>query len=145
MLDPYIRRTLVHSPGQAPLAGDSEAALSIASGEGNLFVAKEGSSASTEPVCASGPGTCGVHAIDVVMPDVFGVFQFIFEYRRVGYTSMDLRQKAVVRPLKHNEHDRFIPAAFPYYASAFSVMAGFLLFSVVFLYSLDSGGKAKMA
>lgn len=41
-----------------------------------------------------------------------------------------------VRPFRHNEYERFVPAAYPYYASAFSMLAGFILFGFVFLYNL---------
>ena len=39
-----------------------------------------------------------------------------------------------VRPLLHTQYERFIPAAYPYYASAFSMMFGLFIFSFVFLY-----------
>uniref|UniRef100_A0A2P2K1M0 Dolichyl-diphosphooligosaccharideprotein glycosyltransferase 48 kDa subunit n=1 Tax=Rhizophora mucronata TaxID=61149 RepID=A0A2P2K1M0_RHIMU len=40
-----------------------------------------------------------------------------------------------VRPYRHNEYERFIPAAYPYYGAAFSTMAGFFIFTVVHLYN----------
>ena len=40
-----------------------------------------------------------------------------------------------MRPFKHDEYERFIVAAYPYYASIFSAMAGFFLFSLAILYS----------
>lgn len=39
-----------------------------------------------------------------------------------------------VRPLQHTQYERFIPSAYPYYASAFSMMAGLFIFSIVFLH-----------
>lgn len=39
-----------------------------------------------------------------------------------------------VRPLQHTQYERFIPSAYPYYVSAFSMMVGVFLFSFVFLY-----------
>jgi len=42
-----------------------------------------------------------------------------------------------VHPYRHDEFERFIDVAYPYYASAFSLMAGFFLFGVVFLFSKD--------
>ena len=39
-----------------------------------------------------------------------------------------------VRPLQHTQYERFIPSAYPYYASAFSMMVGLFLFSIVFLH-----------
>ena len=37
-------------------------------------------------------------------------------------------------PLRHDKYERFIGQAYPYYASAFSMMAGVLVFSLVFLH-----------
>jgi oligosaccharyltransferase complex subunit beta len=69
------------------------------------------------------------------VPDVYGVFQFKVEYDRLGYTSLSLSKQIPVRPFKHNEYERFIPAAYPYYGAAFSMMAGFFVFSAVHLYN----------
>ncbi|XP_047311761.1 dolichyl-diphosphooligosaccharide--protein glycosyltransferase 48 kDa subunit-like [Impatiens glandulifera] len=69
------------------------------------------------------------------VPDVYGVFQFKIEYQRLGYTSLSLAKQIPVRPFKHNEYERFIPTAFPYYGASFSMMAGFFIFSTVYLYS----------
>eukprot|EP00898_Chlorokybus_atmophyticus_P009048 jgi/Chlat1/9144/Chrsp97S08394 len=67
-------------------------------------------------------------------PDVYGVFKFVLDYRRVGYTHLQLSTQVPVRPFRHNEYERFIPSAFPYYASAFSMMGGFVIFGLAFLY-----------
>lgn len=68
------------------------------------------------------------------LPDVYGVFKFLVDYRRVGYTHLFDVQQISVRPLWHTQYERFIPSAFPYYASSFSMMAGVVLFSFVFLH-----------
>ncbi|KAG0479329.1 hypothetical protein HPP92_010187 [Vanilla planifolia] len=69
------------------------------------------------------------------VPDVYGVFQFKVEYQRLGYTSLSLSKQIPVRPFRHNEYERFIPAAFPYYGASFSTMVGFFIFTVVYLYN----------
>lgn len=69
------------------------------------------------------------------VPDVYGVFQFKVEYHRLGYTSLSLAKQIPVRPFRHNEYERFLTAAFPYYGSSFSAMAGFFVFTVVYLYN----------
>ena len=53
-----------------------------------------------------------------------------------------LSQISVV-PLRHNEYERFIVSAFPYYASAFSMMAGVCVFSFVFLHYKEEEVKKK--
>ncbi len=49
-------------------------------------------------------------------------------------TPAQLQHIVPVRPFKHNEYERFLLAAYPYYASAFSTMAAFFLFGFFFLY-----------
>jgi len=68
-------------------------------------------------------------------PDDYGVYKFRVLYRRVGLSVLHAETTVSIRPFKHNEYDRFIPSAYPYYTSAFSVMSGFFLFSLLFLFS----------
>jgi len=68
------------------------------------------------------------------LPDVYGVFTFKVEYIRRGYGFLNSITRTPVRPFRHNEYERFIESAYPYYASAFSMMVGLFLFSWFFLY-----------
>uniref|UniRef100_A0A914Q4A8 Dolichyl-diphosphooligosaccharide--protein glycosyltransferase 48 kDa subunit n=1 Tax=Panagrolaimus davidi TaxID=227884 RepID=A0A914Q4A8_9BILA len=68
------------------------------------------------------------------LPDVYGVFKFLVDYRRVGYTHLFDVQQVSVRPLLHTQYERFLRSAYPYYVSSISMMAGVFLFSFVFLY-----------
>lgn len=77
----------------------------------------------------------GLYYTSFKVPDVYGVFQFKIEYQRLGYTSLSLSKQIPVRPFRHNEYERFIPAAYPYYGASFSMMAGFFIFTVVYLYT----------
>ncbi|XWS54636.1 hypothetical protein CRYUN_Cryun10bG0105600 [Craigia yunnanensis] len=77
----------------------------------------------------------GLYSTSFKVPDVYGVFQFKVEYQKLGYTSLSLSKQIPVRPYRHNEYERFIPAAYPYYGAAFSMMAGFFIFSFIHLYS----------
>ncbi|RHY85174.1 hypothetical protein DYB37_000800 [Aphanomyces astaci] len=79
----------------------------------------------------------GHFAVTFATPDVYGIFQFRVMYRRVGYSVLHWTTQVSVRPYKHDEYDRFLPAAYPYYASVFSMMTGVFLFSVLFLYGQD--------
>jgi len=74
------------------------------------------------------------YGIDFKLPDVYGVFQFKVNYARLGYTFLNSATQVSVRPLQHTQYERFITSAYPYYASAFSMMLGVFLFSFVFLY-----------
>lgn len=76
----------------------------------------------------------GLYHTTFKVPDVYGVFQFKVEYQRLGYTSLSLSKQIPVRPFRHNEYERFITTAFPYYGGSFSMMAGFFVFTAVYLY-----------
>ncbi|GFP84430.1 dolichyl-diphosphooligosaccharide--protein glycosyltransferase 48 kDa subunit [Phtheirospermum japonicum] len=77
----------------------------------------------------------GLYHTSFKVPDVYGVFQFKVEYQRLGYPSLSLSKQIPVRPFRHNEYERFITTAFPYYGASFSTMAGFFIFSVIYLYN----------
>lgn len=69
------------------------------------------------------------------LPDLHGVFKIKIEYDRPGLTRLSISEQVAVRPFYHDEYERFIPAAYPYYASCFTMMAGFFIFTFVFLHS----------
>ncbi|XP_011164882.1 dolichyl-diphosphooligosaccharide--protein glycosyltransferase 48 kDa subunit [Solenopsis invicta] len=78
------------------------------------------------------------------IPDVYGVYQFKVDYTRIGLTHLYSTTQVSVRPLQHTQYERFIPSAFPYYISAFSMMAGVFLFSLVLLhYKEDTKPKSE--
>lgn len=76
----------------------------------------------------------GLYSTSFQVPDVYGVFQFKVEYNRLGYTSLSLSKQIPVRPFRHDEYERFIRAAYPYYSACFSMMFGFFVFGILFLY-----------
>eukprot|EP01059_Diplonema_ambulator_P015463 TRINITY_DN26604_c0_g1_i1.p1 TRINITY_DN26604_c0_g1~~TRINITY_DN26604_c0_g1_i1.p1 ORF type:complete len:432 (+),score=187.76 TRINITY_DN26604_c0_g1_i1:49-1296(+) len=73
------------------------------------------------------------HTVDLQAPDVYGIFKFVVDYRRAGYNPLVIHHQAPVRPLRLNEYERFIVAAYPYYLGTFAAMAGFILIAFVFL------------
>ncbi len=79
----------------------------------------------------------GYSNVQFQVPDVYGIFKFVVDYNRVGYTHLFSSEQVSVRPLQHTEYERFIPAAFPYYASAFTMMLGVFLFAFIQLYHSD--------
>ena len=65
---------------------------------------------------------------------MYGVFKFRVVYARSGYSAIELEEQVPVRPFRHNEYERFIVSAYPYYASVLSLMVAFVLLDVLFLY-----------
>ena len=78
-----------------------------------------------------------------MLPDVYGVFQFKVNHNRLGYTSIKSSVQVSVRPLRHDQYERFIISAYPYYFSAFSMMAGVGLLSFAVLYHSDTKPKTE--
>ena len=81
------------------------------------------------------PDAAGRFSAAVRVPDVYGVFKWVLSYRRLGYSFLELAEVVPVRPYRHNEYERFIVQAYPYYASIATTMAGFFVLSFYFLYS----------
>lgn len=79
----------------------------------------------------------GHHSTQFQVPDVYGIFTFKLTYSRPGYSYLQDRTNVIVRPLRHDQYERFIPIAFPYYAASFSMMLGVILFSFIFLFTRD--------
>ncbi|GAA6011546.1 hypothetical protein JCM10207_002654 [Rhodosporidiobolus poonsookiae] len=70
------------------------------------------------------------------VPDRHGVFTLRLDYRRPGWSFIDEKNTVSVVPPNHNEYDRFITGAAPYYLGAASVSTAFVLF--VSLWMLQS-------
>jgi len=87
----------------------------------------------------------GTYTATFALPDVYGVFKFRINYHKKGYSNLELAQQVSVHPYRHNEFERFLPVAFPYYTSAFTVFAAFFIFGVVFLYQRDTDAPAASA
>jgi oligosaccharyltransferase complex subunit beta len=85
----------------------------------------------------------GKFQTDFKIPDVYGVYQFRVDYNRIGYTHLFSTTQISVRPLEHTQYERFIKSAYPYYVSAFSMMAGVFIFSFVFLHFKDDKDKTE--
>ena len=75
----------------------------------------------------------GNFSTTVMVPDQYGVFTFRVKYTRPGVSNLLVLEQANVRPYRHDEYDRFLICAFPYYTAALGYMAAFFLFSVAFL------------
>ena len=79
----------------------------------------------------------GRFSVTFTAPDNYGIFKFRVLYRRQGLSVLHSEEAVSLRPYKHDEYDRFLFTAYPYYTSAFSAVAGFAVFSIFFLFSSD--------
>jgi len=84
------------------------------------------------------PSENGTYTVQFKLPDVYGIFTFRLVHNRKGYTGLNHITRAPVRPFRHNEYERFIYSAYPYYASELSMLVGLFIFSWVFLYHRET-------
>ncbi|KRX83529.1 Dolichyl-diphosphooligosaccharide--protein glycosyltransferase 48 kDa subunit [Trichinella sp. T6] len=64
----------------------------------------------------------GKYKANFKVPDVYGVYKFLVDYSRIGWTHLRNVTQVSVRPFKHHQFERFVPSAYPYYISAFTMM-----------------------
>lgn len=79
----------------------------------------------------------GTFQAQVKVPDVYGVFKWVLDYRRLGYSWISEVQVVPIRPFRHDEYERFIIQAYPYYISVTSMMAGFFVLGLIFMNPLS--------
>ncbi|OXG16308.1 oligosaccharyltransferase complex subunit beta [Cryptococcus neoformans Ze90-1] len=77
-----------------------------------------------------------------IAPDRHGVFKFVVEYWRPGWSYIRTSSTASVVPLRHDEYPRFITGAWPYYIAAISTSVTFLAFVAIWL-SLGEGDRDR--
>ncbi|KAI8868219.1 Dolichyl-diphosphooligosaccharide-protein glycosyltransferase 48kDa subunit, partial [Ramicandelaber brevisporus] len=109
MLDPYIITTLV--PTGEVVRTDSKVAA--------LY--------STQSSKADDGG--------IKLPEKHGVFTLKVDYKRHGVSYFEVKDTIAARPFRHNEHPRYLSAAYPYYFSSASMLGGFILFTAVWLFN----------
>jgi len=89
-------------------------------------------------------GSPGTYQLTFRAPDRHGVFKFVIDYKRKGWSHLSSAITVPVVPPRHDGYPRFLSAAWPYYAGAMSTSAGFVLFSALWLAGdVRDGKKAK--
>ncbi|KAI0933539.1 hypothetical protein AcW1_005344 [Taiwanofungus camphoratus] len=78
-------------------------------------------------------GEPGKYSVTFRVPDRHGVFKFVIDYKRKGWTHLHSTTIVPVVPPRHDEYPRFLSPAWPYYAGAISTSLGFLFFSALWL------------
>ncbi|ODO07875.1 hypothetical protein I350_03456 [Cryptococcus amylolentus CBS 6273] len=68
-----------------------------------------------------------------IAPDRHGVFKFVVEYWRPGWSYIRTSTTASVVPLRHDQYPRFITGAWPYYIAAISTSVTFLAFCAIWV------------
>jgi len=86
-------------------------------------------------------GEPGKYSVTFRAPDRHGVFKFVIDYKRRGWSYLQSSTTVPVIPPRHDGYPRFLSAAWPYYAGAISTSVGFILFSALWLAGDDREAK----
>lgn len=79
-----------------------------------------------------------IYKTHVQVPDQIGVYKVKIEYVRRGVSPILFEHVIPVRPFLHNEYERFIQMASPYYVASFSMIFSVFLVGLVVLYGGDN-------
>ncbi|OLY78576.1 Dolichyl-diphosphooligosaccharide-protein glycosyltransferase 48 kDa subunit [Smittium mucronatum] len=74
---------------------------------------------------------------DITLPDKYGVFKFIVNYKRYGLSNLVLEKIIPIEPLRHDQFPRFLTQAYPYYATSFFLLLGFVAICYLFIFVPD--------
>ncbi|KAJ3436085.1 dolichyl-diphosphooligosaccharide--protein glycosyltransferase 48 kda subunit [Anaeramoeba flamelloides] len=85
----------------------------------------------------------GKFSTKLSLPDKHGTFKFRLQYHKRGYRFLEKVEEIPLKPFWHNQYERFIPVAYPYYLSAILMLVGFFIFSIIFLYHKDDNVEKK--
>ncbi len=88
-------------------------------------------------------GKPGLYQAAFRVPDRHGVFKFVLDYRRRGWTTLKADTIVPVVPPRHDGYPRFLSAAWPYYTGAISTSVGFLIFAALWLAGEDNKERKK--
>lgn len=64
-------------------------------------------------------------------------------YKKPGFTFLKESERVTVRPFKHDEYERFLFVAFPYFFGMIGTIVGTFIFLIVFIYSGFKESKQK--
>ncbi|KAG6332310.1 hypothetical protein ID866_6782 [Astraeus odoratus] len=78
-------------------------------------------------------GEPGKYQVQFRAPDRHGVFKFVIDWRRKGYSFLRTSTTVPVVPPRHDQYPRFLSAAWPYYVGAISTSVSFFVFAALWL------------
>ncbi|KAJ2490662.1 oligosaccharyl transferase glycoprotein complex, beta subunit [Coemansia sp. RSA 2050] len=87
------------------------------------------------------PKTTATYHGDIKLPDRYGTFTFRVNYKRPGFSNVDVKDIVGIWPLRHDEYPRFLSAAYPYYTGSLVMAVGFLALCAVWMWSAEPKTK----
>lgn len=76
-------------------------------------------------------------------PQKEGIYQFKIIYKKAGFNFVTLAERVTIRPYKHDQFERFLFVAYPYFFGLFSTIFATFAFVIIYLYSSWDNVKQK--
>jgi oligosaccharyltransferase complex subunit beta len=70
-------------------------------------------------------------------PDWNGVYKFLIDYNKLGYSRLYLDKITPVRVFNHDEFPTYDPSAYPFFGAVYLITAAFVLFCLIFAFADD--------
>lgn len=67
------------------------------------------------------------------IPDVWGVYKFVINHKKVGYNTISYESITTVRNFRHDQNERFVISAIPYYTAFIVTLISFCYFILLFI------------
>jgi oligosaccharyltransferase complex subunit beta len=64
-----------------------------------------------------------------------GIYQYKIIYKKPGFNFIKEAERVTIRPYKHDEFERFLFVAYPYFFGTFGTIIATFIFIVLYLYS----------
>lgn len=130
MLDPYITTNLT-AQQPSTINVNNAASIQAKTVASSIIDGKDGSARATR------------YSSTIKLPDRHGVYTFIVDWKRHGWSYIHTRDTSPVRPFNHDEHPRGLHSAWPYVVGATSTAVAFLLFCVLWICTQEDERSAE--
>lgn len=67
------------------------------------------------------------------IPDVWGVYKFVINHKKTGYNTISYESITTVRNFRHDQNERFVISAIPYYSAFIVTLISFCYFILLFI------------
>ncbi|OMJ16451.1 Dolichyl-diphosphooligosaccharide-protein glycosyltransferase subunit wbp1, partial [Smittium culicis] len=88
-----------------------------------------------DPSVSKNSKTATTFSKEFMLPDKYGTFKFVVNYKRTGISSLLVENIIPIEPLRHDQFPRFLTQAYPYYTSSLLLLSGFVIICYMFIFS----------
>ncbi|KAL7068372.1 putative dolichyl-diphosphooligosaccharide--protein glycotransferase [Cryptosporidium serpentis] len=81
---------------------------------------------------------------NIKVPEVFGIYKFVINHKRIGYNYILYESLVTIRSFRHDQNQRLLISAYPFYTSFLLTLTLFIFFVIIFVFIIDNSKKSKL-